>query len=74
MTDRNNGTTTNARNPDGTFASGNPGRPTGARHEVTRAVEALMECEAEELTRKASEMALRSTFAVRRSLHGKGPR
>jgi hypothetical protein len=27
----------------GKFASGNPGRPKGARHKVTRAVEALLE-------------------------------
>ena len=39
--------------------SGNPsGRPAGARHKVTRAVEALLEGEAEALTRKAVEMAL----------------
>ena len=37
MTDdiRKNGTTTEGRNPDGTFAAGNPGRPTGARHKTT---------------------------------------
>lgn len=42
----------------GKFARGNPGRQPGARHKVTRAVEALLEGEAEELTRKAVEMAL----------------
>lgn len=55
---RKNGTTTEGRNPDGTFAPGNPGRPAGARHRVTRAVEALLAGEADALTRKAVEMAL----------------
>ena len=40
--------------------SGNPaGKPRGTRHKATRAVEALLEGEAEGLTRKAIEMALR---------------
>ena len=39
--------------------SGNPaGKPVGARHATTRAVEALLNGEAEALTRKAVEMAL----------------
>jgi len=39
--------------------SGNPaGRPHGARHKTTLAVEALLDGEAEGLTRKAVEMAL----------------
>jgi hypothetical protein len=39
--------------------SGNPkGRPKGARHKTTLAVEALLEGEAEALTRKAIELAL----------------
>jgi hypothetical protein len=38
--------------------SGNPaGKPKGARHKATLAIEALLEGEAEELTRKAVEMA-----------------
>lgn len=38
--------------------SGNPkGKPPGLRHKATRAVEALLEGEAEELTRKAVELA-----------------
>lgn len=38
--------------------SGNPaGKPKGARHKATLAIEALLEGEAEELTRKAIEMA-----------------
>lgn len=39
--------------------SGNPGgRPKGSRHRVTLAVEALLDGEAEKLTRKAVELAL----------------
>ncbi|NOD88746.1 MULTISPECIES: DUF5681 domain-containing protein [unclassified Ruegeria] len=56
--DRNNGTTTDERNPDGTFAPGNSGRPRGARHRVTRAVEDLLEGQSEQITQKAVEMAL----------------
>lgn len=46
------------RNTDGTFAEGNPGKPKGTRHVVTRAVENLLQGEAEALTRKAIDMAL----------------
>lgn len=37
---------------------GNPGRPAGARHKATLAAEALLDGEAEALTRKAIEAAL----------------
>lgn len=54
--------TTGGQQAQGKFRpgqSGNPrGRPAGARHKVTRAVEALLEGEAEKLTRKAVDMAL----------------
>jgi Family of unknown function (DUF5681) len=40
------------------FQPGNSGKPKGTRHKVTRAVEALLEGEAEGLTRKAIEKAL----------------
>lgn len=40
------------------FAKGNPGRPKGARHKATIAAEALLEGEADALTRKAIETAL----------------
>lgn len=40
---RKNGSKTVERNSDGTFASGNPGRPRGARHRVTQAIEAMLE-------------------------------
>lgn len=48
------------RNSDGTFAPGNTlgGKPKGARHRVTRAVEAMLEGEHEALTRVAIDKAL----------------
>jgi len=53
---------TTGREQDGKFApgqSGNPaGRPRGARHKTTLAVQAMLEGEAEALTRKAVELAL----------------
>ena len=48
----------NGRSADGTFTSGNAGRPKGARNRATQAVLALLEGEAEALSRKAIEMAL----------------
>jgi hypothetical protein len=53
MTDRKCG-----RNTDGTFAAGNPGKPKGTRHKATQAALALLDGEAEALTRKAVELAL----------------
>lgn len=53
MTDRKSG-----RNADGTFGPGNPGKPKGTRHKATRAALALLEGEAEGLTRRAVELAL----------------
>jgi hypothetical protein len=46
------------RNTDGTFGAGNAGRPKGARNKATQAVMALLEGDAEALSRKAVEMAL----------------
>jgi hypothetical protein len=40
------------------FARGNPGKPPGARHRTTLAVESLLDGEAEKLTRKAIKLAL----------------
>ena len=57
MTARNNGETT-GRDASGRFTAGNPGRPKGARHRATLAAEALLDGEAETLTRKAVELAL----------------
>ncbi|WP_324132350.1 DUF5681 domain-containing protein [Bosea sp. (in: a-proteobacteria)] len=39
------------------FAPGNGGKPKGARHKTTLAIEALLDGEAETLTRKAIELA-----------------
>ena len=40
------------------FPPGNPGRPKGARHKATQAIQALLDGEGEALTRKAIELAL----------------
>jgi len=64
MTDslRNNAASTRGR----PFPPGNPGKPKGARHKVTRAAEALLDGEAVALTRKAVELALAGdTIALR---------
>lgn len=42
---------------DTRFKPGNAGKPKGARHKATLAIEALLEGEADALTRKAIEMA-----------------
>lgn len=46
------------RNTDGTFGPGNSGKPKGARHKATQAALALLDGEAEALTRQAVTMAL----------------
>ena len=48
----------NGRNTDGTFGSGNTGRPKGARNKKTLAVESLLEGQAEALTQTAIYKAL----------------
>ncbi len=48
----------NGRSADGTFTAGNAGRPKGARNRTTQAVMALLDGEADALSRKAIEMAL----------------
>ena len=54
MTDtRNNGPVTRGR----PFEPGNPGRPMGSRNKATLAAEALLDGEAETLTRKAIDLA-----------------
>lgn len=66
MTNRNSGNVAEGRNADGTFAKGNPGRPKGTRLKVTRAVEELLDGQAEALSQKAVEMALEGdTTALR---------
>jgi len=64
--DRNSGASAGPRAPDGTFAPGNPGRRPGCRNKATLAALALLEGEAEALTRKAVELALAGdTVALR---------
>ncbi len=46
------------RDASGRFARGNPGKPKGTRHRATRAALALLDGEAETLTRQAVTMAL----------------
>ena len=56
------------RKTDGTFAAGNTlgGKPKGARHKTTLAIEALLEGQHEALTQKAISMALAGdTVALR---------
>ncbi|MBO0906525.1 hypothetical protein [Jiella sonneratiae] len=49
------------RTARGTFARGKPGRPRGARHKTTLAIEALLDGEAEELTRVGSLASCRAS-------------
>lgn len=53
MSDRKTG-----RNADGTFGPGNSGKPKGTRHKATLAAMALLDGEAEALTRQAVTMAM----------------
>jgi hypothetical protein len=46
------------RNTDGTFASGNSGKPKGSRHRATRAALAMLDGQSEALTAKAVELGL----------------
>jgi len=62
---RNNGAKT-GRDASGRFTHGNPGRPQGARHKATQAALALLEGEAEALTRQAVTMALAGDGAALR--------
>lgn len=54
------------RNADGTFGPGNRGKPKGARHRATQAALALLDGEAEALTRRAVEAALAGDVAALR--------
>lgn len=58
---------TEERKPRGRpFEPGNPGRPRGARHRVTLAIEALLEGQHEALTQRAIDKALEGdTVALR---------
>ena len=54
----NNGLKTAGRGQGGRFAPRNAGRPHGARHKTTMAIQMLLDGDAERLTRKAVELAL----------------
>jgi hypothetical protein len=54
----NNGEATAGRDASGRFTGGNSGKPQGARHKATQAALALLDGEAEALTRQAVTMAL----------------
>ncbi len=54
------------RDERGRWAAGNPGRPKGARHRATEAALALLEGEAEALTRRAIVAALSGDGAALR--------
>jgi hypothetical protein len=58
--------TTRRRGPGRRFTSGNPGRPKGSRNRATQLAEALLDGEAEGLTRKAIELALGGDAAALR--------
>lgn len=70
MKPRNNGPKTRGK----PFEPGNPGRPKGARHRTTLAIEALLEGQHEALTQKAIEKALEGdTVALRLCLDRLAP-
>ncbi|WP_299436817.1 DUF5681 domain-containing protein [uncultured Rhodospira sp.] len=65
---------TEGRDAKGRFAPGNPGRPRGARHRATLAAEAILDGEADALTRKAVELAMQGdTVALRLCLERIAP-
>jgi len=67
-------TRNSGRNTDGTFGPGNPGKPQGTRHKATMAALALLDGEAEALTRQAVTMALAGdTTALRLCLERIAP-
>ena len=69
------GSNTDGRGVDGKFGPGNPGKPKGARHRATLAAEALLDGEAETLTRKAVDLALEGdATALRLCLERIAPR
>lgn len=73
MTNRKYGSKT-VRDTGGKFSEGNPGKPKGARHKTTLAVEALLQGEAEALSRKAIDLALDGdTVALRLCLERIAP-
>lgn len=71
--ERKNGTKSYTDEP-GKFAPGNPGKPKGARHKTTLAIESILEGEGEALTEKAIALALEGdTTALRLCLERIAP-
>ncbi|MEL6642756.1 MAG: hypothetical protein AAFQ79_02375 [Pseudomonadota bacterium] len=74
MADRYEAGSSEGRNPDGTFAKGNPGKQPGTKLRSTRAVEDLMNGERDKLSRKAIDLALEGdTTALRLCLERIAP-
>ncbi|MEM9477856.1 MAG: hypothetical protein AAGA71_21430 [Pseudomonadota bacterium] len=74
MADRYKADSSEGRNPDGTFAKGNPGKQPGTKLKSTRAVEDLMNGERDKLSRKAIDLALEGdTTALRLCLERIAP-
>ncbi len=62
------------RTTAGTFTTGNPGRPKGARNRTTMAVMELLDGQAEAISQKAVELALQGdTVALRLCLERLAP-
>jgi hypothetical protein len=62
------------RDRKGRFSAGNPGKPKGARHTTTLAIEQLLGNDAKKLTKKAIEMAISGdTTALRLCLERIAP-
>jgi len=68
MTTAEQATTTNRGRP---FAKGNGGRKLGSRNKTTQVAAALLEGEAEELVRKAKELALAGDVTMLKFLLGR---
>lgn len=63
---RNNATDTRPRGRP--FTTGNPGRPKGARHRISRLVENLIDADGEAIAREAIKRALEGDGAILRAL------
>ncbi|WP_299986643.1 DUF5681 domain-containing protein [uncultured Ruegeria sp.] len=74
MGNRNSGENAENRNPNGTFAPGNPGKRKGTRNRATQAVEKMLQGQVEELTQSAISKALEGdTTALRLCLERVAP-
>lgn len=63
-----------ARRSNGQFGPGNPGKPKGAKHKSTKAVETMLHGQSEAITQKAIDLALAGdTTALRLCLERLSP-